>query len=140
MSFQQPFHSRTNSSRMNKTFKCSACCRYRGSYMSVRVLLNLFKELRKRDKKRGLLSNLFLFRNEFNGFNYTGALIYDIKIIFKSYFWRETFRVLPYRPDVKSVIEKRFPKICKLLAVYRIKCMALFHSQIVINYTILYLL
>ena len=35
-------------------------------YMSVHVLLNLLNELRKRDKKRGLTSNLSLFRNEFH--------------------------------------------------------------------------
>ena len=35
-------------------------------YMSVHVLLNLLNELRKRDKMRGLTSNLSLFRNEFH--------------------------------------------------------------------------
>ena len=34
------------------------CVRKRGSYMSAHVLLNLSKELRKRDKMRGLLSIL----------------------------------------------------------------------------------
>ena len=34
--------------------------------MSTHVLLNLLKELRKRDKMRGLQSILSLFRNEFN--------------------------------------------------------------------------
>ena len=34
--------------------------------MSALVLLNLLNELRKRDKMRGLLSILYLFRNEFN--------------------------------------------------------------------------
>ena len=38
----------------------------RRSYMSAHVLLNLFKELRKRDKKRGLPIILSLFRDEFN--------------------------------------------------------------------------
>ena len=38
---------------------------YRGSYMSAHVLLNLLNELRNRDKMRGLLSILSLFRNEF---------------------------------------------------------------------------
>ena len=37
--------------------------------MSVHVLLNLFNELRKRDKMRGLPSISSLFRNEFNKFN-----------------------------------------------------------------------
>ena len=35
--------------------------RYRGSYMSVRVLLNLLKELRKRNKIRGLPRFFFSF-------------------------------------------------------------------------------
>ena len=41
--------------------------------MSSHDLLNLFNELRKRDKMRGLLSILSLFRNEFNKFNNTRA-------------------------------------------------------------------
>ena len=41
--------------------------------MSAHVFLNLISELRKRDKIRGLLSILSLFRNEFNKFNNTGA-------------------------------------------------------------------
>ena len=41
--------------------------------MSAHVLLNLLNKLMKRDKMRGLLSILFLFRNEFNKFNNTGA-------------------------------------------------------------------
>ena len=45
----------------------------RGSYMSAHVLLNLLNELGKRDKMRGLLGILFLFRNEFNKFNNTRA-------------------------------------------------------------------
>ena len=45
----------------------------RGSYMSAHVLLNLLNELGKRDKMRGLLSILSLFRNEFNKFNNTRA-------------------------------------------------------------------
>ena len=50
---------------------------YRGSYMSAHVLLNLFNELGKRDKMRGLPSNLSLFRNEFNKFNNTRARMLD---------------------------------------------------------------
>ena len=48
-------------------------------------LLNLLNDLRRRDKMRGLPSNLFLFRMEFNKFNNTRArmlrfyLSYDIK-------------------------------------------------------------
>ena len=40
--------------------------------MSAHVLKNLLNELEKRDKMRGLLSILSLFRNEFNKFNNTG--------------------------------------------------------------------
>ena len=63
--------------------------------MSANVLLNLLNELRKKDKMRGLPSILSLFRNEFNKFNNTGARMLDsiyhmtLKIILKSYFWRE---------------------------------------------------
>ena len=41
--------------------------------MSVHVLLNLFNELWKSDKMRGLPSVLSLFHNELNKFNYTRA-------------------------------------------------------------------
>ena len=50
---------------------------HRRSYMSAHVLLNLLNELGKRDKMRGLPSNLSLFRNEFNKFNNTRARILD---------------------------------------------------------------
>ena len=45
--------------------------------MSAHVLLNLLIELSKRDKMRGLLSILSLFRNKFNKFNNTGAQMLD---------------------------------------------------------------
>ena len=45
--------------------------------MSAHVLLNLFNELRKRDKMRGVLSILSLLRNAFDTFNNTGALMLD---------------------------------------------------------------
>ena len=45
--------------------------------MSAHVLLNLFKELGKRDKRQGLPSILSLFRNKFNEFNNTRAQILD---------------------------------------------------------------
>ena len=45
--------------------------------MSAHVFLNLLNELRKRDKMRGLLSSLSLFRNEFNNFNNTRARVLD---------------------------------------------------------------
>ena len=46
---------------------------YRGSYMSVNLLLNLFNELGKRDKMRGLSSIFIPLRNEFNKVNNTRA-------------------------------------------------------------------
>ena len=48
--------------------------------MSAPVLLNLLNELRKRDKMRGLLSILSLFRNDFIKFNNTGARMLDFII------------------------------------------------------------
>ena len=45
--------------------------------MIALVLLNLLNELGKRDKMRGLPSNLSLFRNEFNKFNNTRARMLD---------------------------------------------------------------
>ena len=55
--------------------------------MSAHVLLNLFNELGKRDKMRGLSSILSLFRNKFNKLNNTLArMSYDIKITLKSHF------------------------------------------------------
>ena len=50
---------------------------YRGSCMRVHVLLNLLNESGKRDKMRGLLRILALFRNEFNKFNNTRARMSD---------------------------------------------------------------
>ena len=45
--------------------------------MSANVLFNLLNLLGKRVKMRGLPSILSLFRNEFNKFNDTGALMLD---------------------------------------------------------------
>ena len=45
--------------------------------MSAHVLLNLLKELRKRDKMRVLLSILSFFRNEFNKFNNARVRMFD---------------------------------------------------------------
>ena len=45
--------------------------------MSAHVLLNLLNELRKRNKMRGLLSILFLYRNEINKSNNTAAQMLD---------------------------------------------------------------
>ena len=50
---------------------------YRGSCMSVHVLLHLLNKLGKRDKMRGLPSILSLFRNRFNKFNNTRAWMLD---------------------------------------------------------------
>ena len=46
---------------------------YSGSYMTAHVLLNLLKELGKRDNMPGLPIILSLFRNSFNKFNNTRA-------------------------------------------------------------------
>ena len=66
--------------------------------MSAHVLLNLLNELRKRDKMRGLSSNLSLFRNEFNKFNITRARMFDsiyhITNTLKSHFWRKNVIIL----------------------------------------------
>ena len=45
--------------------------------MSAHVLLNLFNELRKRDKMQSLPIILSLFRNEFYKFDNTGARMLD---------------------------------------------------------------
>ena len=45
--------------------------------MSAYVLLNLLKELGKKDKMQGLKSILSLFCNKFNKFNKTGAGMLD---------------------------------------------------------------
>ena len=63
--------------------------------MSAHVLLGLFNELRKSDKKQGLPSILSLFRNEFNKFNNTRVRVLDsiyhmiLKIYYKSNFYRK---------------------------------------------------
>ena len=67
--------------------------------MSAHVLLNLLNELGKRDKMRGLLSILSLFRNEFNKFNNTRARmidsIYHMTHTLKSHFWRKNVMIFP---------------------------------------------
>ena len=66
--------------------------------MSAHVLLNLLKELGKRDKMRGLPSILSLIRNEFNKFNNTRARMLDsinhITNTLKSHFWRKNVIIL----------------------------------------------
>ena len=46
---------------------------HRGSNVSAHVLLNLLNNFGKRDKMRGSLSILCLFRNVINKFNNKGA-------------------------------------------------------------------
>ena len=50
---------------------------HRGFVIQDHALLNLFNELRQRDKLRGYVSILSLFRNEFNKFNKTKARMLD---------------------------------------------------------------
>ena len=69
--------------------------------MSAHVLLNSLNELRKRDKMRGLPSILYIFRNEFNKLNSTGARMLDsfyhmIFKLFENHFWCENFKVFPF--------------------------------------------
>ena len=45
--------------------------------MSTHIYLNLLNSLRKRDKMRGLPSNLFYLFNEFNKFNSASARMLD---------------------------------------------------------------
>ena len=45
--------------------------------MNAYVLLNLLDKLRNSDKMQGLPSILWLFRKEFNKFNYTRAWMLD---------------------------------------------------------------
>ena len=66
--------------------------------MRAHVLLNSLNEFGKRDKMRGLPSILFLFRNEFNKFNNTGARmldsIYHMTNTLKYHFWRKNVIIL----------------------------------------------
>ena len=66
--------------------------------MSAHVLLNLFNELGKRDKMRGLPNILSLFCNESNKFNNTRARmldsIYHMTNTLKYHFWRKIVIIL----------------------------------------------
>ena len=66
--------------------------------MSTHVLLNLLNELGKKDKMRGLLSILSLFRNEISKFNNTRAQmldsIYHMTNTLKSHFWCKNVIIL----------------------------------------------
>ena len=69
--------------------------------MSVHALLNLLNKFRKRDKMRGLPNILFLYRNEFNKSNNTGARMLDsiyhmaLKLLKKLHFLRKNDKILP---------------------------------------------
>ena len=65
--------------------------------MSAHVLLNLLNKLRKRDKMRGLLSILSLFRSAFNKFNNNRSM--DVRF----YLSYDNVRVCHMR-DVKSIV------------------------------------
>ena len=71
---------------------------------------------------RGLSSISSVFRSKFNKFNNTGPRMLDfiyhmtLKIILKSYFVVKTLGFC-HVCDVKSVISKGFPKICKALVI-----------------------
>ena len=75
------WHYRTTRAQLSlpqyHTVCVSLCLVYRRSYISAHVLLNLLKELGKRDKMQGLSKILSLFRNEFNNFNNTIARMLD---------------------------------------------------------------
>ena len=76
--------------------------------MSAHVLLNLFNELGKRDKMRGLSSILSLFRNEFNKFNNTRTRMLDsnnyMTHTLKSHFWRKNVVILSLQMYVRTVV------------------------------------
>ena len=67
--------------------------------MSAYVLLNLLNEFGKIDKMRGLPNILYLFRNEFNKFNNTGARMLNsinhMTNTLKSHFWRKNVLISP---------------------------------------------
>ena len=74
--------------------------------MSAHILLNLLKELRKRDKIRDLPRILSLFRSQFNKFNNTGARkvdsIYHMTYNYlKSHFALQNVKILPLLRNVK---------------------------------------
>ena len=90
--------------------------------MSVHVLLNLLYKLGKRDKMRGLLSILSLFRNEFNKFNNTRARmldsIYHMTNTLKSHFWHKNVIILSLctqRCYVRNNVSRKSISTCGLL-------------------------
>ena len=90
--------------------------------MSTHVLLNLLKELGKRDKMQGLPSILSHFRNKFNKFNKIGIRIldlsYEVKIPLKSHFLLKVIILSLCTPRCYRC-NNLFPKICKPMVVYR---------------------
>ena len=84
---------------------------------------------------RGLPSILSPFRNDLNKFNYTGARMLDsiylmiLKLLKNRMIGVNTSRFYHlFRNVIMDVITLRY-QICKPLVVYRIYCMALYHSQ-----------
>ena len=71
--------------------------------MSAHVLVILLNKLGKRDKMQDLQSILSLLQRAQMLANVRFYLSYDIKIILKSYIWRETIGFC-HMPDIKSVI------------------------------------
>ena len=65
--------------------------------MSAHVLLNLLRQLVKRDKMRGLPSILFLFLNKFNKFNNTRARMLD------SFYYMTLRLLLSLISDIKTI-------------------------------------
>ena len=77
--------------------------------------MKLINELGKRDKMRGLSTNVRFY------------LSYGIKNTLKSHFRRKNVIILYVRNVIMDVL--MFPVSCKPLVVNRFHCMALFHSQ-----------
>ena len=79
--------------------------RYKWSYTSAHVLLNLFDTLGKRDKMSGLPSILSLLRNEFNKFNNTGAQMIDF--IYHTTLWVLCNCILAYKAQEFAIYKWR---------------------------------
>ena len=96
--------------------------------MIVHVLLNLLNVLGKRDKTRGLLSILFLFRNKIEINNTRAGMLdsiyHDIDITLKSHFCHKNVIILSLCMQHCYGRHNGKP-----LVVYRFYCMTLFHAQ-----------
>ena len=93
--------------------------------MSAHALLNLLKDLRKRDKMQGLLSILSLFPKKFNEFNNTGARMSDsiyhvtLKLFSNNIFGVKTLWFCHMHDMMlKASFHNVSRKICKPLVVY----------------------